>query len=503
LVPPLITESVGRDVSDLIYERLADLAPGRSPIDTSAYRPRLAVAWQRLDSLTWRFRLRPGARWQDGEPVTAEDVEFSFAAFADSTLDAPARPYLAHRVAVIIEDSATVRVRFSEPSPEQLYDATYHVRIMPKHIWQTLPTGAWQADTALARLVGTGPYRVRRWERGRYLILEADPHAWRRPHISRVVWRFTSDPDATLNLVLSGEADVLETIGPPQRAKRFEGDSTYELRPYPGSMYGFLAFHVADSSSRAHPLFGDRTLRRGLSFAVDRPALARALFGPKSPAPSGPMSQLLWINGEDVALLPYDTAAAARALDAAGWRRASASGVRERRGTPLRFDILVPSSSSVRRQAAIMLQEAWRRAGASVSVTTVDFPVFEERIRHGRFDTYIGAYLDEPSARGLADQWSRAGWGNLNFGRYANPVFDSLFGHAGRTTDLAVARRLYREALDTLNADAPAIFLYAPTSIAAIRRTLAGVELDPYSWLSGLPDWRLEPNGPPRLASAP
>jgi ABC-type transport system substrate-binding protein len=72
LVPPLITESVGRDVSDLVYERLADLAPGRSPIDTAAYRPRLAASWERLDSLTWRFHLRPNARWQDGKPVTGE-----------------------------------------------------------------------------------------------------------------------------------------------------------------------------------------------------------------------------------------------------------------------------------------------------------------------------------------------------------------------------------------------------------------------------------------------
>ena len=503
LIPPLITESVGRDVSDLVYERLADLAPGRSPIDTSAYRPRLAATWERLDSLTWRFHLRTGARWQDGKPVTAEDVRFSFAAFADSVLDSPARPYLAHRVTVTVEDSATVRLRFTKPSAEQLYDATYHVRIIPKHVWSTLPPRAWRADTVIGRLVGTGPYRVRQWKRGQYLILDADPHAWRRAHISQVVWRFAPDADAALNLVLAREADLLETIGPASQAKRFEGDSAFELRAYPGAVYGFLAFRIVGSAGQAHPLFGDRELRRGLSFAINRPSLARALFGPESRAPSGPMSGLLWIQSDDIAVLPYDTAAAARVLEASGWRRSPTSGVRQRAGVPLRFDILVPTSSPSRRQAAIILQDAWRRLGASVSVTAVDFPVFEERIRKGRFDAYIGAYLDEPTARGLADQWTRAGWRLLNFGHYANPVFDSLFERAGWTTDVALARRLYREALDTLNADAPAVFLYAPPNIAAIRRTLVGAEIDPYSWLSGLPEWRLEPNGPARLASAP
>src|SRR5690348_10866656 len=95
LLPPLAVETVARDIGDQIYERLADLAPGGAPIDTTAYRPALASHWERVDSVTWRFHLRPGARWQDGQPVTAEDVRFSFEAFSDSVFDAPARSYLA------------------------------------------------------------------------------------------------------------------------------------------------------------------------------------------------------------------------------------------------------------------------------------------------------------------------------------------------------------------------------------------------------------------------
>ena len=138
-----------------------------------------------------------------------------------------------------------------------------------------------------------------------------------------------------------------------------------------------------------------------------------------------------------------------------------------------------------------MLQEAWRSLGAKVSVTSVDFPVFQERLGRGQFDSYIGAYLDQPSARGLGDGWTRRGWSATNFGRYENPAFDSLLARAERISDPEVARSVYREALDTLNADAPAIFLYAPSSVAAVRRTLQGVRLNPYSWISEIPDWRL------------
>jgi len=108
-----------------------------------------------------------------------------------------------------------------------------------------------------------------------------------------------------------------------------------------------------------------------------------------------------------------------------------------------------------------------------------------------RFDAYIGAWLDEPSPRGLADQWTRGGWEALNYGHYGSPVFDSLFSRASRLGDTAAARAAYSEAMDTLNADAPAVFLYTPTNAAAVSRRIENVRIDPYSWLRGISDWRV------------
>jgi ABC-type transport system substrate-binding protein len=138
------------------------------------------------------------------------------------------------------------------------------------------------------------------------------------------------------------------------------------------------------------------------------------------------------------------------------------------------------------------VQEAWRKVGVEATVTTVDFPVFQQRLAKGRFDSYIGAYLDEPSPRGLSDQWSRAGWGVQNYGRYASPVFDSLLAAASHASDPAAAKGLWREAMEVLNADAPAMFLYAPANAAVVQSRLANVKLNPYSWMSGLSEWRIE-----------
>jgi hypothetical protein len=181
-------------------------------------------------------------------------VRFSFEAFSDSALGSVSHPYLAGRVEVIPEDSARFLIRFGEPSPDQLYDATYHVRIIPKHVWESVPRGSWAADTSTARLTGSGPFRLERWERGQFLILSADSTS-DRAGIRRAIWRFTTDPDAALNLVLSHEADLLETAIGPERAQRAAADSTLRLISYPSAAYGFLGFNLYDRQRRGpHPL---------------------------------------------------------------------------------------------------------------------------------------------------------------------------------------------------------------------------------------------------------
>jgi peptide/nickel transport system substrate-binding protein len=163
--------------------------------------------------------------------------------------------------------------------------------------------------------------------------------------------------------------------------------------------------------------------------------------------------------------------------------------VRRRQGRVLTVDILVPGTSAPRRSLATAIQERWRRIGVEATVTVVDFPVFQERLGQGRFDTYIGSWLDEPHARSLADQWTRRGIGGQNHGRYDNPVFDSLFTLAMTEPDTAAARRQWRAALATLNGDAAAIWLFTPRSQALVHRRVGITTLAPFAWLAELPTW--------------
>ncbi|HSE27837.1 MAG TPA: peptide ABC transporter substrate-binding protein [Gemmatimonadales bacterium] len=502
LLPPLAAQSVERDIGDLVWERLADLAAGGASMDEADFRPRLASRWERLDSLTLRFHLRPGAAWHDGSLVTAMDVAFSFAAYQDTALGAPAGSALAG-VTVTAADDSTVDLRFPRAYPEQLYDASWHVRVIPRHVWDSVPRAAWAADTALARLVGSGPFRVARWDRGDALVLERTGESFGADAVTRVVWRFVGDPEAALNLVLSGDADVMEAVAGRGRIRQAAADTGLRLERYPSAVYGFLAFNLRGEGGGPHPVLADRRVRLALAHAVNRQTAAQAVFGDDVAVPPGPMSRLLWIWSDSITQPAYSPARADTLLDAAGWRRPVSTRARRGPGGPLRLDILVPATSPQRRDLAQLIQERWRQAGVEATVTAVDFAVFQERLAQGRFDSYIGAWLDEPSPRGLAEQWTRAGWEALNFGHWEHPAFDSLLALAVAEPGRGAAARLWREAMDTLNADAAGIFLYTPINVAAVNRRLREVRIDPYAWASGLVEWRVDPRVPVARDTAP
>lgn len=490
LLPPLAVQTVERDIGDLLFERLAHLRPGASPLDTAAYEPGLADRWERMDERTWRFHLRPGARWHDGRPVTAADVSFSFAAYVDPGIESVGAEAVAGITTRPVDDS-TIDITFEQPRAEQLYDATWHVRVIPRHVWDSIPRAAWRADTARSRLVGSGPFRLADWSLGRSLELVRVDGSGPPGTIRRVLWRFAADPEAALNLMLSHEADLLETAGSPEREARVRGDPMLRLVEYPSAVYGFLGFNQrAPGSDAPHPVLGSRAVRRALTQAIDRDEAARAVFGEGAAVPPGPMSRLLWLWADGDPALPFDTAAASAMLQGAGWVPGP-DGVRRRGRLRLALDILVPATSSTRRDLAQIVERRWRAVGVEASVTALEFPTFLERLRAGRFDAYIGAWLDEPSARGVAEQWSRSGWGDLNPGQYHSPAFEALADSAIASGEVAASRRLWQAALDTLAADAPAVFLYTPMQRAVVAERVEQVDIDPYAWVRTLPAWRV------------
>jgi peptide/nickel transport system substrate-binding protein len=484
LLPPVTTSTNGINVSDLIFCRLAELKLALNTVDDSGFRPVLARSWEHPDSLTIVFHLDPRARWQDGAPVTAADVTFTFGVYRDPAVNSQLAPFLTAIESVIARDSLTVAFRFRRWYPEQLYDATYHMRVLPRHLLDTIPA-ARLATAPFARApVGDGPYRFVSWAAGSEIALAADT-AWflGRPGLDRLIWRVTPELAAAVSGLLAGEADAMEVIPARGQLERVQQAADVRLVPYPSPFYAGIVFNLHRAP------FADADVRRALAMAMDRETVVRSVFGPFAEVAVGATSPMQWIWSDSIRQPPFDTAAAARLLDQRGWRRGGAGGMRAGRGAPLRFTLLVPTSSQVRQQAAVIVQDELRRLGVEMRILPLEFTVMERRTQTGDFDAAFVSRTIDPSPASLLQWWSPGAASNI--GHYADTVFASLTAAAMRARTRAEAAPLWWRALGRLNDEAPAVFLFSPRNQAAVSTRFKNVTIRPDSWLATVSEWRV------------
>src|SRR6266704_5191705 len=264
LLPPASQLVVSRDIADQLFLKLADLGPSGNTIGDEDFQPLLAERWEWDTPTTLVFHLDPRARWQDGRSVTSADVAFTFDIYTDSLINSSARSALRRISAVTTRDSLTVVFRFRARYPEMFYDAVYHMRILPAHLLREVPRDQWRSATFGRSPVGDGPYRFVGWKAGESIELAADSAFFLgRPHLRRVIWRFTPDQFVAVTQLIAGDADAVEVLVSPDNVQRARADTELATYPYKGSAYGYVGFNLAapGDTSKPHPLFGDRDLR--------------------------------------------------------------------------------------------------------------------------------------------------------------------------------------------------------------------------------------------------
>lgn len=484
LLPAITQLATARDVSDQLFLKLADVGMSANTIGDDDFVPQLAARWDWTDSVTLVFHLDPRAKWQDGVPVTAADVAFTFDIYSDSIVNAPSRSALREIVAVTAPDSLTAVFRFRRPYAEMFYDAVYHMRVLPAHLLRALPRTAWQTAPFGRQPIGDGPYKFVSWKAGESLELAADSTFFLgRAHLRRLIWRFTPNLDVAVTQLIAGQADAIEVLGPPGNVARVHDVASLATYPYPGTTYGVLAFNLrANGDTGApHPVFGNRELRRSVVMALDREAMLQNVWGEGHLAvvPPGPMPRLwpLW-DSSLARNLVHDSVAAARLLAAQRGRRT--------------FHLLVPTTSGLRRQYARLIQAQLQPFGWDVRIDEVDLAVVQQRTSAGQFDAFLGAWASGPSPiDGTLQNWTRRGFGGTNAGRYDNPQLDRLLESAAAARNRDAAARVLRSAIALWNSDAPAAPLYAPDNVAAINRRVSEVTIRPDSWLALVRMWRV------------
>jgi peptide/nickel transport system substrate-binding protein len=482
------------ELADQLFLRLAGLGPTLLTAGDRNFVPLLARSWTRRDSVTLAFDLDPRAKWQDGVPITARDVVFTFGRAQDRTVAPRLAELLKHITSVTAEGERRVVFRFSHPYSEQLYDATFHVAPLPAHLLDSLAPETVGRSSFVRQPVGSGPYMLVRNVPGQFVELTANKDFFLgKPKIDRVIIRIATDPDARLNLLLSGQADAMDNVPPPlDNLRRVMGDSTLRLIPVPSPTVGYLLYNQRNprSLSQQHPILSDGRVRRSITLALDRRLIVRSVLGSHAEVTYGPVSPILWIRHSSPQPERQNRAESRRLLRAAGWSDSDGDGNLDRRGQPLALSLSFPHTSAIRRQMALQIQEQLRQVGIRLDLLQFDAPVWNERRIAGNFDIDFTAVSQDPSPSGLTQSWTCAGGNNV--AKYCSPKADSLMERAilGRENP----EKAWITVLRQIEADAPATFLYAPSYVYAVKRRFRNVTISPVSSWQLLREWSADPS---------
>jgi len=496
LFPPFVSTVQGRQITEQIYDYLADVGSDLNTRNEKGFRLGLSDRWRWSgDSLMLAFHINPRAKWHDGRDVTARDVQFTFTLNRNPALGGRSGSELANIDSVTVTDSLTAVFWFRARSPTQFLDAAAQLLILPAHQLEKIPVDSLRQGVPLP--IGTGRFRLRKWDKGASVEIIADTSNFRRrARLDRVIWTVAPDFQPAVTKLFSGAADLFDVLR-PENLRELARHPSLRAIILPGMDYAFLRFNLRDPTNKArpHPLFGNRDLRRAITMAVNRGTLVRSVLDTFALVPVGPTVRAYPTTDPTGAQLPFDSARASRLLDSLGWVRRGADGMRAKNGRELAFTLIIPTSSQTRLRMGPLLQEQLRRMGIQVQLEQLETSTEGDREARGAFDAALGSWIMASSPDGMREAWGSQGIGKngVNYGSYSNPRFDALLDSALRA-DPAQEREKFTNAFAVINEDAPAIWLYEPRKILGIHRRIRTTEMRPDAWWFDLADWSISPS---------
>jgi peptide/nickel transport system substrate-binding protein len=456
---PAITTSGGtHTASELLFNGLVALTPDLEPV------PELADSWEVLeDGALYRFDLRDGVTWHDGEPFTSADVKFTFDEMLLQFHSRTKASVGAALESIRTPDPDTVEFRFTEPyAPFLLQLDVTEAPILPRHVYEGTDV---QENPANSAPVGTGPFTLESYTPDSELRFAAYDDYFKPdlPYLDEVVMRIIPDAGNQVIALEAGEVDWLFDVpGPELAALRQSGDYGFlETAVNPGGANCVMTM----SFNLELPMFADVTLRRAIGTALDRDQfLERVRFGQGRVAEAPISSGIPFAHAEGLDGMPqFDAAAAEELLDEAGWQR-DGEGVRTATGvdgvpdgTPLAFDFVhFPTFAAYGELLRAQLAEF----GIEVELVPLEPPVFAETVFTDRnFDTNLISYCHGADPEiGVKRMYLSSNIGPVPFSNsssYRNPDVDALFEKARTTVEPGARSELYRGLQEQLVEDLP------------------------------------------------
>ncbi|MGH7458377.1 MAG: ABC transporter substrate-binding protein [Longimicrobiaceae bacterium] len=501
-MPIVLETSLDADLQDIMYMALLRGAwrDGRLVYLTAGENPMaLARSYEYLppDSTALRYHLRTDVRWSDGEPVTPDDVVWTYQTLADPATAAPRQDYTEHIDSVVAGEGSTVTFYFDRRYPEMLFHSGHG--IAPEHVFADADPSRLRSHQTLTdpgdgKLVVNGSFQVARWDKGQRIVLEPNLYFRPRPYLERIVIRVIPEETTRLVELQTGNLDFMRPVPFDKidalRAANPELSFETEERRF----YDYIGYNP-----NALDAFADPEMRRAFGLAIDKPGIIDALqmeeFAEPAGGPYSPIFRELY-DPDAHAPLAYDTAAANRVLDAKGWRDTDGDGVREKDGRELSFTLVTNAGNQRRIDVGQILQQQLRRVGVEVELRTLETNTFYDRLTNKEFEAALAGW-----GVGLSPDLTNL-WGPevaFNFISYENPEVTRLFQQAVAQPTEERANRYWRAAAARMVEDQPYTWLYYFDQVDAVSERLRGMKVDTYGAFQNAWEWWI-PRGLQRRA---
>ncbi len=465
--PFTFATTASNEILWLIYDTLLEYDIDLNPEPGLATRQSISA-----DGKTFTYSLQPKARWHDGRPVTAADVQYTFEVTAKHNLGQAAWALADYASSQVINDH-TIVIRYKAP---QAFDPAMLIAIVPQHIFGPMsPSKILSYNNP--HPIGSGPFMFNKWVTGQYVQVNRNPHWWgQAPKASSIIWNQYDNSDVMVQALVAGQLDILTEV-PPVLFDSLTGKSNVKPVEMESFSFHHIGFNVSrNPKSKGNRLLLDPTIRRALAYSLDREQLvALALAGRGIPA----SVQLPPSFGAWQEKIPADQqfnnnpGKARRLLDAAGYKVGSGGVRTDRHGAPLSFRLIAIQTTDEDVLAGQIFVKAAEAVGIKLTLDTLDNTTLGNVVYNAaapNWDIFIWGWdsaSPDPDYLLSVDLTSQIGGNNDVF--YSNPTYDRIYAQQAVQMNLARRRTLVHELQKIFYDDAAYCIMWYQSKLQAYR----------------------------------
>ena len=489
------------------------------------------------DGLTWTFTMKPGLKWSDGQPLTADDVMFTLDVIFDEKVQTNMREGMKvdvpdgkggfKRQAIKYKKIGADKIAFTFPVPYAPARDIINIAVAPKHaLYADWKAGKfnpkWGIDTDVTKIVCSGPYVFESYVPGQRMVYKRNPNYWKKadngdqlPYIDRLVTLIVPDSNTTTLKFLAGDTDILapvqqsdyKTVAAKSQAKGFVVTNLG-----PTTTTNFLSFNMnmkskpAKQNPELFKLFNDVRFRQAVSRAINREQIVRNVYGGLARpgyGPETPANKLFF--SKDVPRFEYDPAKAKAMLQDIGLKDSNGDGILELPdGKPISFNIITNVENRLRVGTATIITSDLKKIGLDASFTAIAFPTLisrvDNQIEPGKayppFDwqAMILGLTGGVEPHNGVNVWNSAGnmhqWEPFQTKptRPWEAQIDTLFREGAQQMDPVKRKAIYADFQKIVGEQQPYIYTVVPDAIVALYDHYGNVKPCPLGGVT----WNLE-----------